>query len=120
MTTLEIRLRDLEVEFKTAAAAAELALQAKIAAKAAKKLTITKAPPKARVRDICCGTHVSMFFKWTELGDWKKPEGKCEAKKIGTDDEGRWCNETVKNITQNKYKKCVYACVFDTPDRPTV
>ncbi len=118
-TALEILIRQRELEYKVAMDAASIAHEAKVAATKARSQAKQKAPPKARMSDICLGTSVSMFFKWSELGSDGRQPAKCEAKESGTDNEGKWCTGSITNITQNQFKKWVYQCVFDTPGKFT-
>jgi hypothetical protein len=60
-----------------------------------------------------------MFFTWEDLGIDAQQPRKCEAKNGAYDKAGEWRTGTIKDIVKNKFKKYVYACVFDTPGRYT-
>ena len=78
-----------------------------------------RAPKKAKISEIRVKTHVSMFFTWEELeSTLPRPTNVPDADGM-TDMADQWRTGTVTKIWQNKWKKKVYTCVFDTPGKFT-
>ena len=121
-TALDLRVEQSQAEYKDGIERVRLKREAARAAAAAlknKKTPSTKATKKAKISDICVNTHVSMFFRWEELeSPLPRPSKVPDADgKIDLDDQ--WVTGTVTAITQNKFRKKVYTCVFDTPGKYT-
>jgi hypothetical protein len=107
--SLELRIAKSEKRYKMGRQAVQDAKPTK------KKKPV--APKRATLSEICLGTTVSMFFRWAELGMTGPLLAKCEAKQGVLNSDGEWRTGTVMDIQQNKFRKWLYFCVFDTPTK---
>ncbi len=121
-TALELRVEQSQAEYKDGIERVRLKREAAREAAAAlknKKTPSTKASKKAKISDICVNTHVSMFFRWEELESPLPRPSKVPDADGKIDLADQWVSGTVTAITQNKFRKKVYTCVFDTPGKYT-
>ena len=121
-TALELRIKKSQSEYKAAIELVrvkrEAAREAAAALKNAKNPTL-KARKKVKINDIRVNTHVSMYFTWEELeSTLPRPSTVPDADGM-TDMADQWRTGTVTKIDQNKWRKKVYTCVFDTPGKFT-
>ena len=121
-TALELRIEKSQSEYKAAIELVrvkrEAAREAAAALKNAKNPTL-KARKKVKINDIRVNTHVSMYFTWEELeSTLPRPSTVPDADGM-TDMADQWRTGTVTKIDQNKWRKKVYTCVFDTPGKFT-
>ena len=122
-TALELRITQSQSEYNEGIERVRVSREAKREAAAAAKLKIKppakKKPKKIKISDIRLNTHVAMFFTWEELESPNPRPTRVPDKYGKIDIADQWRCGTVTNIVQNKWRKTVYTCVFDTPGKFT-
>jgi hypothetical protein len=117
-TAIESRIAKSQAEYRKALEKVAAA-RAAVAAEKSKKKVTQKAPKKVNMSDISVNSHVCMYFTWDELQSPHPRPSDVPDANGQTDLADQWRTGTVTKIVQNRWKKKVYTCVFDTPGKYT-